>query len=353
MRELTFLQPGVLRWREAPQPRVRGPGEAVVAPVAATTCDLDRSIIKGRAPFAGPIALGHEFVAVVVDAADDVERFAAGDVVAVSAQISCGRCDRCRAGGTAFCRAVAPNSMYGLGPSAGDWGGGFSDFVRVPYADAMLARMPRGVDPVRVAAAGDNLTNAFEAVVPHLRRTPGARVLIAGVASTGLYAVQLARAASAGAVDYLDHDARRLELAARLGARPIELSRGRAKPLLAREYDIAVDARGDAEDLVLLLRSLVPRGICTSVSMYFRDSPLPLLEMMLHGVRLELTPTNVGAHLQDVLDLVGHGDIAPDEVTTDVLGWEELPRALADPSMKPVFVRDMAHSPARSNGSKA
>jgi alcohol dehydrogenase len=340
MRQLTFVRPRVLEWHEVPEPSLAGPRAAIVAPLAATTCDLDRSIIKGRAPYGGPIALGHEFVATVVEVGDGVRSVVPGDVVAVPAQISCGECDRCRSGSTAFCRVVPPNSMYGLGELTGGWGGGFSERVHVPFADAMLVRLPHGVSPASVAAASDNLTNAFEAVVPHLRQRPAASVLIAGVGATGFYAILMAQAMGAARIDYLDHDPRRLDLAATLGARTIAVSRSEPKASLEFQYEVAVDTRGEPNELALLLRSLAPRGICTSMSMYFRDTPLPLLEMLLRGVRLEMTPTNIRAHLPEVLSFVQTRRIAPERVTTEVLAWETLAEALAEPSMKPVFVRE-------------
>jgi alcohol dehydrogenase len=323
MRELTFVKPRILEWHDAAPPRLEGPRQAIVAPVAATTCDLDRSLIKGRTPYEGPIALGHEFAAQVVDVGDAVRDVVPGDTVVVPAQISCGDCARCRSGATAFCRAVGPNAMYGFGAFTGSFGGGFSDLVRVPFADAMLVRLPDGVSAPSVAAAGDNLTNPYEAVVPHLVRDPGANVLIAGVGGTGFYAVQIAKAMGAGRVDYVDHDPERLALAARLGAGTIEIRR----------------------ELTLLLRSLAPRGVCTSMAMYFRETPLPLLQMMLRGVRFEATPTNIRAFLPAVLSLVGTGRIAPERVTTEVLPWETLPEALVEPSMKPVFVRSAPEVP--------
>lgn len=340
MRRLVYVKPGQLEWQGAPEPRLETARQAIVAPVAATVCDLDRSIIKGRAPlFGDSIPLGHEFIARVIDVGDAVAELVSGDLVAVPAQISCGECDQCRTGGTAFCRAVPENSMYGLGPRAGDWGGGFSDRVRVPYAEAMLVRLPEGVSPASVAAAGDNLTNAYEAVVPHLRRRSGASVLVAGVGATGFYSIQMARATGAGRIDYLDHDPARLRRAAGLGATPIEVSRDHPRRFLEHRYEIGVDARGVPEDLALVLRSLAPRGVCTSVAMYFREAPLPLLEMQLRGIRFEPTPTNVRAHLGEVLDLVQTGRLAPELVTTETLDWEMLPEALSEPSMKPVFIR--------------
>jgi hypothetical protein len=43
-----------------------------------------------------------------------------------------------------------------------------------------------------------------------------------------------------------------------------------------------------------------------------------------------------------VLDLIAAGRVQPDLITNDLLSWEEMPRALGDPSMKPVFACDPA-----------
>src|SRR5262245_32287514 len=154
MRALTFLGPGKLEWREAPDPVLRGPKEAVVRPVASTTCDLDRALVAGRAPLPGPFALGHECVAEVVEVGEGVRSLRPGQLVVVPWHICCGECDRCRAGLTASCRAVTPRAMYGT-PIGGDWGGLFSELVHVPFADAMLVPVPPGVPAATVASASD------------------------------------------------------------------------------------------------------------------------------------------------------------------------------------------------------
>jgi alcohol dehydrogenase len=339
MRQLTFVGAKRLEWHDVPAPELATPLEALVAPIAVTTCDLDRSLIKGRVPFPGPIALGHEFCAVVTDVGDSVREVAPGDRVVVPAQISCGACDRCRSGRTAFCRAVPPNSMYGLGEVTGNFGGAFSDLVRVPFADAMLVKLPDHVDPISVAAASDNLTNAYEAVIPHLERMPGASVLVAGVGATGMYTVLMAKAGGAGRIGYLDHDTTRLALAASLGAVAIPLGPEQRGLAQSETYEIGVDTRGDPNTLEVLLRSLAPTGICTSVSLYFSETRVPMLEMCLRGIRLEATPTNIRAHLPAVLALVAAGRVAAQRVTSEVLPWSRLPEALIEPSMKPVFIR--------------
>src|SRR5882724_1049220 len=106
MEQLTFVEPGRIEWREAPEPSLESGEAALVRPLAVTTCDLDQLIIHGRVPLPGPFPLGHEFVAEVVDVGDAVTAFRPGDRVVVPFQISCGRCGRCRKGLTSSCEAA-------------------------------------------------------------------------------------------------------------------------------------------------------------------------------------------------------------------------------------------------------
>ena len=70
MRRLEFLGPRRLEFREVSEPRIESDDQAIVRPVASTTCDLDRAIIAGATPFRAPFAIGHECVAEVVDVGD-------------------------------------------------------------------------------------------------------------------------------------------------------------------------------------------------------------------------------------------------------------------------------------------
>jgi alcohol dehydrogenase len=94
MRQLWLLGPRALEWREAPEPRLEHPEDAIVRPIAATTCDLDVRMISGPSPSARPCALGHEAIAEVVEAGPGA-RFHKGQIVVVSWHISCGYCHRC------------------------------------------------------------------------------------------------------------------------------------------------------------------------------------------------------------------------------------------------------------------
>jgi len=103
LRALHFIEVGKLAWREAKDMKVAGPLEAVVRPIASTTCDLDRRIIRGLVDLGADFPIGHECVAEVLEIGDQVKRVAPGNVVVVPWHISCGVCPECRRGLSAAC----------------------------------------------------------------------------------------------------------------------------------------------------------------------------------------------------------------------------------------------------------
>ena len=343
MRQLTLQKPGELEWIEVPEPRIEAPTDVLVRPLAVTVCDVDPVIIDGRFPLPTPVALGHEFVAEVDEVGEGVHALRRGDPVIVPFQLSCGRCDRCRKGLTGHCRAVPSNSQYGFGPFGRDCGGAFSDLVRVPFAEAMLVPVPHGVHSESVACASDNLCDAWRSVGPQLASAPGANVLIlGGIGSIPLYAVDIARALGASRVDYLDDDRQRLELAEALGAHLVE---GPVPAKLDREYEISVDGTLlDPAGLGCALRSLAPGGICTGVTIHLQDPPIPYFDMYRIGAHFVTGRINARALMEPVLDLVQSGRIHPERITGAVLPWESAAEALSAPPLKPIFVREPRYS---------
>jgi alcohol dehydrogenase len=337
VRQLTYTGAGGLEWHDVPDLELQGPGEAMVRPLAVSTCDLDGPIVRGETPFPAPIAMGHEPVAEVTAVGDEVTRVAVGDRVVVPFQISCGACDACRAGHTGNCTAVRQLAMYGLGAAGGDWGGALSDLLRVPYADAMLLPLPPGLEPASAAGAADNISDGWRTVAPQLEARPGAEVLIAGGAAAGgigLYAAAAAVALGAATVDYLDDAEDRLEIARRLGANPIE---GEAR---SGRYPITVDARGDEDTLRMVLRATARDGFCTNAITYFSPSkPLPLLEMYTRCVTLHSGRCHARTLMPEVLDALADGTLRADLVTDRVAEWDAAADVLAEHQRKTVFAR--------------
>jgi threonine dehydrogenase-like Zn-dependent dehydrogenase len=337
MQRLMLEGPATVSWAEAAEPALPSPDAALVRPVAIATCDLDVAVLGGRFPLQGPYPFGHEGVIEVVEAGDQVTGVTPGDLAVLPFQISCGACQPCRRGRTGNCAAHPWMSMYGLGEMGGlEWGGLLADLVTVPHADAMLVKLPPGVDPLVVASASDNIPDGWRTVGPQLAADPGAEVLVvggdAGPNSIGLYAAGLAVALGAAQVTYLDQDSRRLAIAAALGAQVIE----DAPPRKVGAFPITVDASGTPEGLRCALNSTAPDGTCTSPSIYLQDPPLPLFSMYTRCCTLHTGRAHARPAIPLVLDLVAAG-FDPSLITSAVVPRSAAADALAHPPMKLVI----------------
>jgi alcohol dehydrogenase len=350
LQELTFIEPGVVEWREMPEPSLQSAREVLVRPLAVATCDLDAAIITGRAPFVGPFPLGHEFVAEVTDVGDDVSGVEIGERYAVPFQICCGACANCRRGMTETCMAVPARAMYGLGPVGGDWGGALSERLRVPFPEFMLVPLPDGLDLAAATSVSDNIPDAWRAVAPLLAERPGAEVLIIGGEggrSIGLYACALALALGAERVDFVDHVPAQLELAQSLGANPIEAD-GPAQggPYEAHfmrrlgPYEITVDTSAHPDGLALALRSTAPGGTCTAVGIFYEEyTRVPLLEMYSAGVTLRHGRVAARAAMPAIFQLIADGRFNPASVITATASWEDAADALLEAPVKLAICR--------------
>ena len=205
-----------------------------------------------------------------------------------------------------------------------------------PHADAMLVKLPAGVEPLAVASASDNLPDGWRTVGPQLAAEPGAEVLVVGgdngPHSIGLYAAGLAVALGAARVTYLDQDPGRLAIAAALGAQVIDS----APPRKAGEFPITVDASGSQEGLRCALSSTAPDGTCTSPSVYLTDQALPLFSMYSRCCTFSTGRAHARPAIPVVLDLVAAG-FRPALVTSAVVPLSAAADALSQPPMKLVI----------------
>lgn len=376
MRELTFIKTGRLEWRERPAPVLTAPTDALVRPFIASRCDGDTlplhshvsrpmqaglklgkidpviSGIVGDVPFRGPWAIGHEAVAQVTEIGAEVDDLAVGDIVVVPWAMACGSCYECGLGLTAKCSTLGVQtqgktlSAYGFGPQCGTWGGMIADCLRIPFADFNLVKVPDGVDPLRVAAAGDNLTDAWRSVVPPLAQRPEGKVLVIGGGgqSIGLYAAGLAVANGASQVDYLDDRDARLEVAAGFGAGVHKVSKNRKRSLIDAipdRYDVVVEASSKPQGLRDALRALRPGGTCTGTGYYVgTGTKLPVMDMYATSATLNVGVSHVRPHLPDLLSFIATTGFEAERVTSLLADWDDAPEAYLARTTKVVLQRD-------------
>ena len=221
-----------------------------------------------------------------------------------------------------------------------------ADSLRVPFADHLLVTVPDGLDPLRVASASDNLTDAWRAVVPHLRERPGGSVLVigGGAQSIGLYAAGLAVAHGAGVVDYFDDRPARLEIAEALGARGHQVHRRRwtsILPAITARYDVAVEASSHEQGLRYALRALRPGGVCTGTGYYLgTGTRLPVMHMYATSATLNVGVSSVRPFLPELLEFVATTAFPAERVTSLLADWDDAPEVYDAHTTKLVLHRE-------------
>lgn len=339
MRQLTFIKPGKLEWWDVDAPRLQADTDAIVRPLAVARCDLDLYIAVGVVNYPGPFAFGHETVAEVVEAGPKAG-VAPGDRVVVPFQLSCGRCGACRRGWTNSCEAYPFGAAFGLKPTSGtEFGGALSDLMRVPFADHMLVPLPPGVEPVTAASLSDNIADGWRAVAPPLADRPGASVLVVGglAQSVGLYAAGAAVALGAGRVLYLDDNPERRGCAASMGAQveDLALSAGRAAE---EQFDIVVEAAGNAAALGFAVQSCAANGHLTSVAIHLdKATPVPLTRAYYKGLTFHTGRVQSRPTFPHALACIACATFHPDRVTHRIVPFGEAIEAMTDPGPKVVF----------------
>lgn len=176
----TYVEKGKFALREKAVPRLQDPQDALVRVTLASICTSDLHILHGSVPRAVPgVTVGHEMVGVVEAVGPQVTAVRPGDRVAVNVETFCGRCFFCERGYVNNC--TDPNGGWALGCRID---GGQAAFVRVPYANQGLTRIPEGVSDRKALLVGDVLATGFWAArIGEIH--PGDTVLILGAGPTG------------------------------------------------------------------------------------------------------------------------------------------------------------------------
>jgi L-iditol 2-dehydrogenase len=200
-----------LEVKELPIPRP-GPGEVLIKMGAAGICYSDVMILKnkykGRVPVPVPMIMGHEGAGTIVETGEGVRNLGEGDRVGLLPAWGCGHCEHCVSGHPNMCR-----DWRHLGITRD---GTFSEYRVVPSFVAQ--KLPDGISMID-AAVLEPITLAVR-TLEHVRPRLGDTVAIIGPGSIGLFHLQAFRSAGASIIIVigLDQDARRLEIAQRLGA---------------------------------------------------------------------------------------------------------------------------------------
>ncbi len=268
MKALVYRGPGHIAVEDRPVPTIESESDAIVKVNRTTICGTDLHILNGDVPTCEPgRILGHEGVGIVEKTGSGVSEFKVGDRVLISCISSCGKCEPCRKGMYSHCTHggwILGNRIDGTQ----------AEYVRTPYADTSLYRIPDGADEVAVVMLSDILPTGFECGVLNGKVAPGSSVAIVGAGPIGLAALLTAQFYSPSEIIMIDMDDHRLDVASKLGATAtINNSDGKAVETLlsitaGRGVDTAIEAVGVPASFLTCEDIVAPGGIIANIGVH-------------------------------------------------------------------------------------
>ncbi|PZR25555.1 MAG: alcohol dehydrogenase [Citrobacter freundii] len=276
MKALVYHGPGNKSWEDKPKPVLLQPTDAIVRITKTTICGTDLHILKGDVATVDPgRTLGHEGVGIIEETGSAVSTFKKGDHVLISCITSCGRCSFCRKGMYSHCE----NGGWILGNVID---GTQAEYVRIPFADTSLYRIPAGADEEALVMLSDIFPTGFECGVLNGQVNPGDTVAIVGAGPIGLAALLTAQFYSPARVIMIDPDPNRLNVALKLGATD---GVNNAQSSVVNEVnkltenkgvDVAIEAVGIPATFEICQDIIAPGGRIANVGVHGKSAPLHL-----------------------------------------------------------------------------
>ena len=231
MKAVVYEGPRKVAVKDVPDAKIERPTDVLVKITSTNICGSDLHMYDGRTDFKPGGVFGHENMGEVAEVGAAVDRIKKGDMVCLPFNIGCGFCRNCEAGLTAYCLTCFPGmagAAYGFA-GMGPFNGGQAEYLRVPYGDFNCLRLPpEAKDPEKqldYVMLSDIFPTGWHAT-ELAGVAPGDSVVIYGAGPVGLMAALSATLKSARQVMVVDRHPDRLRLAEKIGAIPIDDSKG-------------------------------------------------------------------------------------------------------------------------------
>ncbi|MFL6540227.1 MAG: alcohol dehydrogenase catalytic domain-containing protein [Chthoniobacterales bacterium] len=305
MKAVRLTQIGApLAEQEIDRPNV-GPSDVLVRIKAAGICHSDAHYRAGVSSTGIlPLTLGHEIAGVVEEIGARVRNFATGDRVCLHYLVTCGECEHCRNGTEQFCRTC---QMLGKHRD-----GGYSEFIALP--ERSVFRLPEEIPFEQGAILMCSSATSLHALIK-ARLKPGETVAVFGLGGLGVSALQLARGLGSGQIFAVDINPRKLELATRFGAIPVDASSSDPVAQLrdltgGRGVDVALELVGLPLTMRQAVQSLAILGRAALVGLTQRPLELsPYSEILNKEAEVIGVSDHLASEIPVLLDFVRSGKL--------------------------------------------
>lgn len=304
----TYIEHGRFGLLDKPKPELKDSRDAIVRVTLGSICTSDLHIKHGSVPRAVPgITVGHEMVGVVEQVGSRVTSVKPGDRVTVNVETFCGECFFCQHGYVNNCTDV--NGGWALGCRID---GGQAEYVRVPYADRGLNRIPDSVSDEQALFVGDVLATGFWAA--RISEISGDdTVLVIGAGPTGICTLLCVMLKKPKRIIVCEKSSERIRLIREHYPDVLVTEPEECKEFVLRNSDhggadVVLEVAGAGDTFRLAWECARPNAVVTVVALYDNPQILPLADM--YGKNLTFKTGGVdGCDCAEILRLIEAGKI--------------------------------------------
>lgn len=322
----TYVEKGKFELRDKPLPTIREPQDAIVKVTLSSICTSDLHIKHGSVPRAVPgITVGHEMVGIVEHVGHAVTAVRPGDRVTVNVETFCGECFFCKKGYVNNCQDE--NGGWALGCRID---GGQAEYVRVPYANQGLNKIPDTVTDEQALFVGDILATGFWAArISEITRED--TVLIIGAGPTGICTLLCVLLKQPKNIIVCEKDPVRRQFVRDHYPGVLTTAPEHALETVKEQSahggaDVVMEVAGTEETFRLAWECARPNAVVTVVALYDKPQILPLPEM--YGKNLTFKTGGVdGCDCEEILKLIAQGKIDTTTLITHTFPLSEIAQA--------------------------
>lgn len=278
MKANVFLGKNKIGIEDVVKPRA-GTGEAVIRVTLTTICGTDLHIVRGEYPVTPGLVIGHEPVGVIEELGEGVIGYEIGERVLVGAITPCGQCRACLSGHASQCGHGSGYEALGGWRFGNTIDGAQAEYLKVPNAQANLAKIPDELSDEQVVLLADIASTGFAGAEAADIKI-GDSVVIFAQGPIGLCATAGAKLRGASLIIGVDGDESRLAMSKRMGAdvtldyRDVDVV-AEVRRLTDGGADVAIEALGTQQTFESALRSLRPAGTLSSLGVYSGKLQIP------------------------------------------------------------------------------
>ena len=322
----TYVDDGKFELIEKERPQLIDSKDAIVKVTMSSICTSDLHIKHGSVPKAVKgITVGHEMVGIVDEVGSDVKNVKVGDRVTVNVETFCGECFFCKNGYVNNC--TDKNGGWALGCRID---GGQTEYVRVPYANQGLNKIPDNVTDEQALFVGDVLATGFWATrISEIKKDD--TVLIIGAGPTGICTLLCVILKNPKKIIVCEKDETRRNFVKTHYPNVIVTEPETCKEVVLNESahggaDVVLEVAGTEETFKMAWNCARPNAIVTIVALYDKAMILPLPDM--YGKNLIFKTGGVdGCDCEEILSLIEQGKIDTTSLITHKYKLKDIEKA--------------------------